>query len=92
MLCFLAPPQANWTAYAAVEHALRVDDRTALQTFQLLARLEGIIPALESSHAVAAALQEAAKRKPDDAILVCLSGRGDKDLAHALAAIEKLGI
>ena len=68
-----------------------VDDRTALQTFQLLARLEGIIPALESSHAIAAALREAATRKPDDVILVCLSGRGDKDLAHALAAIEKMG-
>ena len=66
-----------------------IDDRTALQTFQLLARLEGIIPALESSHAIAAAIQEAAKRKPDDVILVCLSGRGDKDLAHAMAAIEK---
>jgi tryptophan synthase beta chain len=69
-----------------------VDDRTALQTFQLLARLEGIIPALESSHAVAAALREAATRKPDDAILVCLSGRGDKDLAHAVATIEKMGL
>ena len=66
-----------------------IDDRTALQAFQLLARLEGIIPALESSHAIAAALQEAAKRKADDVILVCLSGRGDKDLAHAMAAIEK---
>ena len=69
-----------------------IDDQTALQTFQLLARLEGIIPALESSHAIAAALQEAAKRKPDDVILVCLSGRGDKDLAHALAMIEKQGL
>ncbi len=69
-----------------------IDDRTALQTFQLLARLEGIIPALESSHAVAAAMQEAAKRKPDDVILACLSGRGDKDLAHALATIEKMGL
>jgi tryptophan synthase beta chain len=68
-----------------------IDDATALQAFQLLARLEGIIPALESSHAIAAAMQEAAKRKLDDVILVCLSGRGDKDLAHALAAIEKTG-
>ena len=71
---------------------MSIDDRTALQTFQLLARLEGIIPALESSHAVAAAMQEAAKRKPDDVILACLSGRGDKDLAHALATIEKMGL
>jgi tryptophan synthase beta chain len=64
-----------------------VTDAEALEAFQLLARLEGIIPALESSHAVAAALAEARRRKPDDAILVCLSGRGDKDLAHATAAI-----
>jgi tryptophan synthase beta chain len=66
-----------------------IDDSTALRTFQSLARLEGIIPALESSHAVAAAMREAAERKPGDAVLVCLSGRGDKDLAHAMAAIEK---
>jgi tryptophan synthase beta chain len=64
-----------------------VTDAEALEAFQLLARLEGIIPALESSHAVAAALAEARRRKPADAILVCLSGRGDKDLAHATAAI-----
>ena len=50
-----------------------------------LARLEGIIPALESSHAVAQAMKEAAKRERDQIILVCLSGRGDKDLAHAIA-------
>jgi tryptophan synthase beta chain len=65
-----------------------IDDATALRTFQSMARLEGIIPALESSHAVAAAMREAAERKPGDAVLVCLSGRGDKDLAHALATIE----
>jgi tryptophan synthase beta chain len=66
-----------------------ITDRQALEAFQLLARLEGIIPALESSHAVAAAMQEAARRKPEDAILVCLSGRGDKDLAHATSVIQE---
>jgi tryptophan synthase beta chain len=45
-----------------------------------LCRLEGIIPALESSHAVAAAMIEAQKRSAKEIILVNLSGRGDKDL------------
>ncbi|HSQ40671.1 MAG TPA: tryptophan synthase subunit beta [Fibrobacteraceae bacterium] len=64
-------------------------DREALEAFKLLARLEGIIPALESSHAVAAAMREAACRPKTDSILVCLSGRGDKDLAHALDCMER---
>ena len=45
-----------------------------------LARLEGILPALESSHAIAQAMISAKARKPDEAIVVCLSGRGDKDV------------
>lgn len=60
-------------------------DEEALAAFHLLTRLEGIIPALESSHAVAGALREAATRPATDTLLVCLSGRGDKDLAHVLA-------
>jgi len=69
---------------------ISIDDHMALDAFQALARLEGIIPALESAHAVAAAMEIANTRKPDDVILVCLSGRGDKDLAHATAAIETM--
>ncbi len=57
-------------------------DAEALAAFHLLARLEGIIPALESAHAIAGALREAAVRPASDNLLVCLSGRGDKDLAH----------
>ncbi len=57
-----------------------VDDRQALDGFSSLCRLEGIIPALESAHAVAAAMQEAQKRDKGQIILVNLSGRGDKDL------------
>ena len=48
----------------------------------MVARREGILPALETSHALAWAVKEAASMRPDDIILVCLSGRGDKDAAE----------
>jgi tryptophan synthase beta chain len=57
------------------------DDEQALAAFHRLCRLEGIIPALESSHALHAAEQLAAAAAPTAAIVVCLSGRGDKDIA-----------
>ena len=57
-----------------------VTDQQALDAFSTLCRLEGIIPALESSHALAAAMFEAKSRSKDEIILVNLSGRGDKDL------------
>ena len=68
-----------------------VTDDDALAAFQRVATLEGIVPALESSHAVAWALGPGAEGvdDPDHVDLVCLSGRGDKDLAEALAAIER---
>jgi tryptophan synthase beta chain len=55
-------------------------DAEALEAFSLLCKLEGIIPALESSHAVAEAIRRAPKMGKDKNILICLSGRGDKDL------------
>jgi tryptophan synthase beta chain len=57
-----------------------VTDDEALQAFQSLCRLEGIIPALESAHALAWAMREAGRRPPGDLLVVNLSGRGDKDL------------
>jgi tryptophan synthase beta chain len=69
-----------------------VDDVTALKAFKLLARTEGIIPALESSHALAAALVEAPRMARDKVIIVCLSGRGDKDLSHALEQLKARGM
>jgi tryptophan synthase beta subunit len=57
-----------------------VTDSQALEAFHLLCRTEGIIPALESSHAVSAAVDLAKTLKPDQIVLVCLSGRGDKDI------------
>jgi tryptophan synthase beta chain len=62
-----------------------VSDDEALQAFRLLTELEGIMPALESAHAVAQALKTAALMGRDQAILVCLSGRGDKDI-HTVAS------
>ena len=55
-------------------------DEEALDAFQLLSRLEGIIPALESSHAVAEAIKLAPTMSKDQVLLVNLSGRGDKDI------------
>jgi tryptophan synthase beta chain len=78
--------------YAAIgpEHALLREleraqytfarDEEALEAFQLLCRLEGIIPALESSHAIAEAIKQAPKMSPESVIIVNVSGRGDKDL------------
>jgi tryptophan synthase beta chain len=57
-----------------------ITDDEALTAFHRLCRTEGIIPALESSHAVAHAIKLAATMRPDQHILVCLSGRGDKDI------------
>jgi tryptophan synthase beta chain len=65
-----------------------VTDDEALAGFQTVARLEGIIPALESSHAVAWALGEEGRATGSELDLICLSGRGDKDLAEVLGRIE----
>ncbi len=64
-----------------VEYSYATDEE-ALGAFMKLARLEGIIPALESSHAVAECLKRAPKMSPDSLIIVNLSGRGDKDVAQ----------
>ena len=90
--------------YAAVgpEHAYLRDqgrvafeyakDDEALDAFQRLSRIEGIIPALESSHAVAHALKVAPQMSPDEIIVVNLSGRGDKDVAQAAEHLLPGGI
>ena len=64
---------------------LSVTDAEAMDAFALLSRTEGIIPAVESAHAVAGALRLADEMGPDDVILVNLSGRGDKDMDTAIA-------
>ncbi|MDA1010036.1 MAG: tryptophan synthase subunit beta [Chloroflexi bacterium] len=64
-----------------------VTDDEALEAFQALSRLEGIIPALESSHAIAQVLKMKGELKPDDIVLVNLSGRGDKDMNTVAQAL-----
>ena len=61
-----------------------VDDKAALDAFARLTETEGIMPALESAHAVAEAIRIAPKMTSDKKIVVCLSGRGDKDI-HTVA-------
>ncbi|MBA2432317.1 MAG: tryptophan synthase subunit beta, partial [Chthoniobacterales bacterium] len=68
-----------------------VTDEEALRAFHTLCRLEGIIPALESAHAVAYALRIARRRPKTDAIVVNLSGRGDKDLGSVVEAMGSNG-
>ncbi len=68
-----------------------VTDGEALAAFQALARLEGILPALESAHAIAEAMRLAAARPKEAILLVNLSGRGDKDLDTVSAALEEGG-
>ncbi|WP_180954874.1 tryptophan synthase subunit beta [Bacillus sp. V3-13] len=64
-----------------------ITDNEALDALQLLSQLEGIIPALESAHAVAYALKLAPKMGNDEGIVICLSGRGDKDVQTVRAVL-----
>ena len=59
-----------------------VTDTDALAGFELLSRLEGIIPALETAHAIAWVASQAGRWDADEPVLVCVSGRGDKDVAQ----------
>jgi tryptophan synthase beta chain len=67
-----------------------VTDDEALLGFRELARLEGIIPALEPAHAIAWVLANPSVPRTGSYDLICLSGRGDKDLAEAMEALERI--
>ncbi|MFM9067453.1 MAG: tryptophan synthase subunit beta, partial [Planctomycetota bacterium] len=77
----VGPEHSYWKDTGRVQYTF-CEDQDALAAFDSLARNEGILPALESSHALAKAMVEAARRPPEDVIVVCLSGRGDKDAAE----------
>jgi tryptophan synthase beta chain len=79
----VGPEHAYWKDTGRVEYCV-IDDAMALEGFQRLSELEGIIPALETAHAVAQALKVAAILSRDDAVLVNVSGRGDKDVHEAM--------
>jgi tryptophan synthase beta chain len=73
-------PEHSWLKDIGRAKYFAVTDQEALDAFVLLSKLEGIIPALESAHAVAHAIKIAPQMKPDRIIAICLSGRGDKDI------------
>ena len=73
-------PEHAWLKDTGRAEYVGITDAEALAAFHHLCRAEGIIPALESSHAFAHAMKLAPAMRPDQSILVCLSGRGDKDI------------
>lgn len=75
----VGPEHSYWHDTGRVEY-LSIRDAEALQALQFTARTEGILPAMESSHALAYAMKRAKQLPRDKAIVVCLSGRGDKDV------------
>ncbi len=81
-------PEHAWLHASGRARYLTVDDGAAREAFLALSRREGIIPALESAHAVAYALQWARELGPEGVLVVCLSGRGDKDVDSAVAGVQ----
>ena len=81
-------PEHSWLRDSGRATYVAVTDDAALRGFSALSRYEGIIPALETSHAVAWVMDNAARWTADDVILICVSGRGDKDMSQ----IAELGI
>ena len=81
-------PEHAFLKETARARYVSVTDDEALQAFQALCRLEGIIPALESSHALAWAMQEAGRRPKENLLVVNLSGRGDKDVDSVAGLLD----
>ena len=82
----VGPEHSYWKDLGRVRYE-SITDAEALEAYQTLARREGILPALESSHAVSQGVKEARRLGPGKIVVVCLSGRGDKD-AYEIARIR----
>jgi tryptophan synthase beta chain len=80
-------PEHSWLRDQGRVAYHAINDQQALDAFQAIARLEGIIPALETAHAIAWILGSRGRWTADQQVLLCLSGRGDKDVAHVAATI-----
>jgi tryptophan synthase beta chain len=80
-------PEHSWLRDTGRVTYTSATDAEALDSFQALSRLEGIIPALETAHAIAWVRRSAGRWRPDQPVLICLSGRGDKDVAHVAALL-----
>jgi len=84
-------PEHAWLKDTGRAEYVGVTDQEAMQAFHQLTRLEGILPALESSHAVAHGIKLAADMRPDQTVLINLSGRGDKDV-QTVAELEGIAL
>jgi tryptophan synthase beta chain len=84
-------PEHSYLKDAGLARYVSVTDAEALEAFRALARLEGIIPALESSHAVAYVLAHGAQWRGEGPVVICLSGRGDKDVAEVAELDSRAG-
>ncbi len=82
-------PEHSFWQDAGHASYIMVDDREALDAFQLLCETEGIIPALESSHAVAGAIKMASEMSAEEHLLINVSGRGDKDVEEVKRLLNK---
>ena len=83
-------PEHSFFKDTGIASYVSVTDSEALAAFQRLARCEGIIPALESSHALAYLETLMPQTRPDESVVVCLSGRGDKDVQQVSKVLEGL--
>lgn len=81
-------PEHAWLKYTGRVQYVSVTDGEAMEALVELCRMEGIIPAIESAHALAYAFKKAAEMGKDQAMIVCLSGRGDKDAAAIEAYLK----
>ncbi len=86
----VGPEHSFWKDSGRVEYVAATDDE-ALDAFRLIAEHEGIIPALETAHAVHATMQIARGMKPDQVVVINVSGRGDKDVNEAIRLLEARG-
>ncbi len=84
-------PEHSWLRDTGRVRYATATDAEALAAFQAVCRLEGIIPALETAHAFACVLRERGRWAADEPVLVCLSGRGDKDVAHVASLLGAQG-
>ena len=84
-------PEHSWLKDCGRAHYVSINDDEALAAFRALTLIEGIMPALESSHALAYAEKQAKEMRPDEILIVNLSGRGDKDI-HTVANIDGITI
>lgn len=82
----IGPEHAYYRDQGRIGYAYATDDEV-MAAFQLCSRLEGIIPALESTHALVYGLKRAKEMKPDQILVINLSGRGDKDVQQVAALL-----